>query len=303
VSSADRAAREGALLVPRPDLTTLVVTGSERAVWLGGLVTSDVARLASGEATWGLALTKPGKILADVVVLAREGELLVAVSREVSGSLFDWFSGFLIMEDAELGEPADTFAWAALHGPRAGEHAATLAARLEGYSAAVDFTGLGGAILAVPSARAAELGAAAAALPELAVATDEEWTRLRVERLVPLHGVDIGVEDNPHEASLDRRSVSWTKGCYLGQEAVCMQDMRGRVKRRLAVVVLDGDGVPEAGAEIRDERGAAVGEVRSVAESAVLGGAAAIARLGAAASAPGTVLSVAGRAARVVEPA
>jgi tRNA-modifying protein YgfZ len=46
-------------------------------------------------------------------------------------------------------------------------------------------------------------------------------------------GVDFGERDNPHEASLDRIAVSWTKGCYLGQEVVCMQDMRGKVKRRL----------------------------------------------------------------------
>jgi folate-binding protein YgfZ len=77
--------------------------------------------------------------------------------------------------------------------------------------------------------------------------------------------VDFGERDNPHEASLDRIAVSWSKGCYLGQEVVCMQDMRGKVKRRL--VALDGSGALLGGVkptEVLTADGSVAGHVSSV---------------------------------------
>ena len=82
-------------------------------------------------------------------------------------------------------------------------------------------------------------------------------------------GVDFGERDNPHEASLDRIAVSWTKGCYLGQEVVCMQDMRGKVKRRL--VALEGSAAllgSAATQEVLAADGSVVGHVSSVHPSA-----------------------------------
>ncbi|HMJ15902.1 MAG TPA: folate-binding protein YgfZ, partial [Polyangiaceae bacterium] len=76
--------------------------------------------------------------------------------------------------------------------------------------------------------------------PAVARSSPDAWRCVRIEYALPEFGTDFGTQDNPHEASLDRRAVSWSKGCYLGQEVVCMQDMRGKVKRR--VVRLDADG-------------------------------------------------------------
>ena len=93
--------------------------------------------------------------------------------------------------------------------------------------------------------------------------------QLRVVAGLPLYGVDFGARDNPHEASLDRRAVSWSKGCYLGQEVVCMQDMRGKVKRRL--VRLDGHAVgwqPQSAVHSLD--GTEVGKVTTVAGNRAL---------------------------------
>ena len=65
---------------------------------------------------------------------------------------------------------------------------------------------------------------------------DDDWPRVRVTHGVGLFGTDYGPSDNPHEAALERRAIAWNKGCYLGQEAVFMQDARGKVKRRLVVL-------------------------------------------------------------------
>jgi folate-binding protein YgfZ len=99
-------------------------------------------------------------------------------------------------------------------------------------------------------------------------------------------GVDFGEHDNPHEASLDRLAVSWTKGCYLGQEVVCMQDMRGKVKRRLialdgAAVLLDAPELAGKAGEVLAADGSLVGQVSSVHRSAV--GARVLARVSASA--------------------
>ena len=101
----------------------------------------------------------------------------------------------------------------------------------------------------------------------------EDWTRLRLERGFPEFGVDYDGSDRPHEAALDRRAVSWSKGCYLGQEVVCMQDMRGKVKRSVRVLRLDAppEARLEAGAAIVDANGGVAGRVSSLAFSARAG--------------------------------
>jgi folate-binding protein YgfZ len=167
----------------------------------------------------------------------------------------------LIMEDAELERPAEVYSWFALHGPRAAERAVELAQLVSGHAAPIDWTGLGGAALVVPGARAAELLTACheQLLPE------EEWTRLRLERGLPEFGVDFDTQERPHEVGLERRAVSWTKGCYLGQEVVCMQDMRGKVKRSLRVLRVDApaDADLGQGGAIVDATGGELGPVTS----------------------------------------
>ena len=107
---------------------------------------------------------------------------------------------------------------------------------------------------------------------------------------------------NPHEVSLDRRCISWSKGCYLGQEAVCMQDMRGKVKRRLVVLRLGEGPLPSSGTAVHDAAGTPVGETRSAAMSPIFGGGVALASVMAGCTSPGTRLVVAGVPAEVTEP-
>lgn len=304
MTASDAAARSGCLWVARPDLGTLVVTGSERLSWLQGIVTSDVERLSNGEGSWGLVLTKQGKILADVAIVAAAEAAYLGIVRSAIERVAEWLSQFLVMEDAEIAERSDDFGWAVLHGPRAFGVAEELArsAGSPGGAAAIDFTGLGGAALVVPRDAFAKVEAEAMGRSGVHAASEAEWQRLRVERLLPLYGIDIDDKRSPHEASLDRRAVSWSKGCYLGQEAVCMQDMRGKVKRRLATVRLAPGDPPASGTPVTLPDGSLVGETRSAAESEVWGAPVAIALLSAAAAVPGTHIVVRGAPATVVEP-
>jgi folate-binding protein YgfZ len=94
-------------------------------------------------------------------------------------------------------------------------------------------------------------------------ATPAEWDALRISKTFPAFGRDYGVEDNPHEASLEKLAVSFSKGCYLGQEVVCMQDMRGKVKRRLISLKLQTAATVDAGSEVSTDAGEVVGQVTS----------------------------------------
>jgi folate-binding protein YgfZ len=118
--------------------------------------------------------------------------------------------------------------------------------------------------------------------PALHLATDMDWEAFRIEQAFGRFGVDFSDSDNPHEAALDRRAVSWSKGCYLGQEVVCMQDMRGKLKRRLVALSVETAELPAAGALVMSMASGnpeAVGEVTSAALSPATGLALALARV------------------------
>ena len=143
------------------------------------------------------------------------------------------------------------------------------------------------------------VSAALAAAGKGVRASREAWDALRIARAFPEFGRDYSAGDNPHEASLEALAVSFNKGCYLGQEVVCMQDMRGRVKRRLVALELGASSGVEAGAEVTAAgSGEKVGELTSVARSgASLYG---FARVRAPFFEPGTELWVSGAPSRGV---
>jgi folate-binding protein YgfZ len=289
---ASDAARSGALLVREDAREVLVVTGPDRATWLNGVVTCDVTKVCPGEGAFGLLLSKLGKLQTDLYALASASELLLACAPGTSALALSELERMLVMEDAELGRPGSELSCLSLHGPRAAELARSVSERAGVVQGSVDRAGLGGAVLLVPRS---ELEAVVAVLTQggAVLASDDDWLRLRVERQVGVFGADYGPQDNPHEAAVERRAISWNKGCYLGQEVVFMQDARGKVKRRLALIALDGP-VPAAGTPVATSEGAAVGEVTSAAASTLLGCSVALARLKAPHFEPGAELRVAG---------
>src|SRR4051812_24311288 len=102
-----RAAHEGALLQPAPEIGTLVITGSERRSWLNGMVTCEVGKLEPGSGAYGLAVAKGGKILAELWILVAADRILVGTLRGRAAMLRDHFDKHLIMEDAEVEDTSD----------------------------------------------------------------------------------------------------------------------------------------------------------------------------------------------------
>ena len=293
------AASQGALVVRAPELGTVAVTGRDRQSWLNGLVTSDLSRLESGVASYGLALVKVKRIVSDVWIVPAGERMLVGAPRVRIGVLREHLEKYLMMEDASHADASDEFAWMLLHGPMAAELARTVPAAHAGYGGAVDTTGLGGGVLVVP---AANVDALVRDLVERGAVegSQADWDALRVSRFLPRFGVDFGEKNYPQEASLEKIAVSFNKGCYLGQEVVCRLEMRGHVIKKIVPVRLEGGELPGSGAEVRSTEGKAVGTVSSAAAGD--GGPLALAMVRIDFAEPGTKLDVAGRPAVVLGP-
>ncbi len=270
-----RAADEAALIHARPELAALTVTGKDRQSWLNGLVTCELAGKKPGEGVYGLAVGKTGKIAAEIAALLAEDHLALILPSDRIESLRSHLERHLIMEDAELAA-AEGRALFAAHGPRARELVAF--ARTRGADAAmVDFTGRGdAALILAPAGEAATFGGAllASAGEGAAIATPEGWEALRIEWGVPRFGVDFDDQTLPQEASLERLAVSFTKGCYLGQETVFMLEKRGHARKRLMRLAIDTTGAEDLapGVEIvLAEGGPSIGTLTSVTAKAAGG--------------------------------
>lgn len=293
---------EPVLVVLQPARGTLSVTGPEARSWLNGLVTCDVLPVAPGRGAFGLALNKQGKIQSELEILAVPEGLLVGVSPGIASQLAQALDKFLVMEDAELCVVDGEYGWADFHGLGAGPLAESAAQVCGGHAGVMDFTPLGGASLVFEQGAGPELERFVARIPALRLASDDDWQGFRIEHGLGRFGVDFGDSDNPHEAALDRRAVSWSKGCYLGQEVVCMQDMRGKLKRRLVALRLEGPELPAPGDPVTAHGGAEiVGEVTSAARSLLTGKAVALARIKGPYFAGDQPLGWAGKSARFVE--
>ncbi len=261
-------------------LDTLVVTGDDRVSWLNGLVTCDLLRMDRG--AYGFAVSKVGRVLSDVVVVADGDRLVVGVAEGRGGALAEELGRFLVMEDAELADETAGLAWLLAHGDVPGLLALPA-------SAPMALGPDGGGAACVPRARAA------AVAEELGGVSLAEFSAARIRRGVPTFGVDFSEKTYPQETGVAARAVSFSKGCYLGQEVVCRLEMRGRVHRKLVHLVLEGE-APAVGAAVRSGD-ADVGEITSTAP--IDGASHALAMVKSTHAEPGGCLFVDGRAAEV----
>jgi tRNA-modifying protein YgfZ len=269
------------LVVLQPARGTLSVTGPEAKTWLNGLVSCDVLRVTPGSGAFGLVLNKQGKIQSEAEVVETSEGLLVGVSPGVAGKLALTLDKFLVMEDCELADASSGYLWADFYGTAAAALAENAAKVCGGTAAIMSFTPRAAATLVFERDRSLELERFVERTPALRRASDADWEAYRITQALGRFGVDFGESDNPHEAALDRRAVSWSKGCYLGQEVVCMQDMRGKLKRRLVALTLaDSAAPPAVGSPVTAADGSeAVGELTSVARSPSTGELLALARV------------------------
>ena len=211
-----RALRTDGGVVRRTDRAVLAITGADRSSWLQGLVTNDVAALAPGEARYAAYLTPQGRMITDMVVVARADRLLLNVPDPLASSLRDRLDGLIFAEDAQVLDQSGTLdVWTAV----------------PPFDSAQGKPGdsSGGALVDVIVGAGEPHGFA---YPEINFDTFEV---VRIERGIPRFLVDMTDETIPLEAGIEDRAISFTKGCYVGQEVIVRVTHRGggRVAKKL----------------------------------------------------------------------
>jgi len=271
---------EGAGLIDRSERGKLDVTGPDAAEYLQGQVTNDVLALGEGDGCYAALLDPKAHIMADMRILSGgPEELWLDTEPHTRDVVVSHLRMYKIGRRVEVFDRTDERAILSLAGPAA----SAVAARATGAAAPpgedrwsagkvgetpvrVVATALGVDVLAPAEAaeavRSALLEAGAQQVGHEAVDV------LRVEQGIPRHGVDMGPDNLPGEAGIVDRAVSFTKGCYIGQEPVARMYHRGRPNRHLRGLRLDA---PVAPGEPLIDGEREVGRLTSVTESPRLG--------------------------------
>ena len=288
--------REAVGLVERANRGKLRLTGSEAADYLQGQVTNDVEALDPGTGCYAALLNHKGKMLTDMRVLRGEDFIWIDTEPEGLPAIVRNASMFSIGRDVQHEDVTAGYAILSLIGPEARDRLDNPPASEEhsftsGEHGMYVSTDLGVDVIC----RAADAAAVRDALGVEQV-SDEAAECLRIESGRPRFSIDVGSDTIPQEAGLNERAVSFTKGCYVGQETVARLYYKGKPNRhlrglRLSEPAASGDPIVLGDKEL--------GRVGSACESPRLGPIAlAVVRREAS---PGDTVLVGGAEAEVVE--
>jgi len=223
-----------------PERGVIEIAGDDRVTFLQGLVCNDVTEAQPGRAVWAALLTPQGKWLADFFILAEPDRLLLDAERAQLPALMQRLSRFRLRSRVVISPRDELWVYGAWDGAWT----------------------LGG--IAAPDPRLPDAGwRVLAAEPLQTTASVDEWDRHRLALGLPDGSRDLEAEKTVLlEAGFDElRGVSWTKGCYMGQELTARTKYRGLVKRRLVPVEVEGP-LPSAGTRVL-RNGVEVGTMRS----------------------------------------
>ncbi len=302
-----RTIREGCGLVDRSWIGRLEVTGADRLRLLNALVTCEMKSLAPGDGCYGFFTGPQGKILADFAAVAMADRLWLELPAGREEAIAGHVRKYVLADRVEVMPLADMLpitlvgaraaavlgdAAEAAGGPWAHGRAGVLGSEVEvarrGLLGAPAFT------LWVSASIAPDLVRGLLAGGDVQPVGFAVLEAARVEAGIPRFGADFGPESFPQESGLEEAAVSYTKGCYLGQEVVARIHYRGQVHRTLRALAFDEMPPPGAMLSLPGEAGSQeVGTIGTAVESPAAGpiGLALLKRQG---TEPGAVLAVAG---------
>lgn len=309
---------DGCGLWQLPPIPWLILTGEDRQRLLNGLVTCEVKSLVPGQGALGFFTDAKGHILSPVVVRTAEDHLWLELPASTVRSISDHIEKYIVADRVEVSVTEESVPLT-LVGPGSIRLVERL---LEGQKPPVAKwahseveigetrvrisvsreLGIPGFTFWTPEASISDvsrvLRQAAGSADELIALSEEAIEVLRVEAGTPRFGVDYDSGNLPQETGLDE-AVSYTKGCFLGQEVVARLHYRGQVARRVSRLAVAGTELPVAGtAVLLDDREA--GQITSIVRSPDSGQITALAMLRRRATEPGTELSLDGGAVALV---
>lgn len=300
VESEYAAIRRGVGLLDAPHRATLRATGSDRIAFLNRMVTQELKDLANGQCRASFWLNRKGRIDADLLVCAEPGDggaLLIDVDVHQAASALTSLTSYVFAEDIALIDDTASRHRICVHGPESivllrrastsptwsiapGAVDQVTIADSNVIVARRDDTGEVGLHLFVPrdavervwdALAADDVDAPSAGGRPRLVARPIGWHAYNIARIeagTPLMNVDFDTSCLPHETGVLRDRVSFTKGCYLGQEVVARMQSLGKPKQTLVGLRIEGDALPEAGGLVH-VRAPAVGVAGSAERDAV----------------------------------
>jgi folate-binding protein YgfZ len=286
------ALHNGALFFDRSDRMRMRISGPKAAELVTGMVTNDVSALVPGEGQYAAALTPKGKIVADIRIFALEDALLIDTSaasapgwkemvrkyinprlapyHDVTSELSD-FGIFCRSARSSVSRVTDVddkdLATLIPYG-----HISRPFGDVTVIIARVPDLDLDGFEIFIPSETVDSLKANFHSAG-ISRGGNDTWEIARIESGRPQWGADMDDSTLPQEANFDELgAISYTKGCYIGQETVARVHFRGHVNRFLRRLRFVTRPAPPKGAELIDETGKVIGDIRSSALSPRLGG-------------------------------
>lgn len=279
------ALRSGTAFVRRSDRGVIRLRGADRATWLQGLVTNDVRALAPGHRIYSAWLTPQGRMITDLWIVATDDALLLDVPAPLAAGLATRLDSLIFAEDVQVDDasaevPCTHVLGAGVQGCKGAgvQGTGVQGAGVQGAGVLVPDDTYGVPALVAYGDLDALLDANGLSSLRGAPEVDlETFDVLRIEAGVPKFLVDMTEDTIPLEAGIEQRAISFTKGCYVGQELIVRVTQRGggRVAKKLVGLTLDGDesagaAAPVPGAPIHTSD-RAIGHVTSAAFSPRLG--------------------------------
>jgi folate-binding protein YgfZ len=265
-----RFVRESVGLIDKNYRAYLSFTGPDRVRYLNAILTNNIKDVPEGQGIVSLLLNPQGHILAEIETYAFARNLFCVSYAMIRERLVEWLDKYIIMDDVTLTDETERYGTLALEGPKA----AALVQELSGVdlSQTANLFSQDGTVASIPC-RVVKRSPGVIAGAEFVVAREklqELWrvllgavrrhgggpvgysamSAIRLAQGIPWFGYDFGEKQIPHEAGLQDSHISYTKGCYTGQEIVERVRSRGQVNRFRVQLLFSGDIPPGAGSPL-----------------------------------------------------
>ncbi|HUK55343.1 MAG TPA: aminomethyltransferase family protein [Nitrospiria bacterium] len=262
--------RKHAGLIDQSHRGKLRLKGKDRADFLHGMATNDIKKLTPGSGLYAAFTNDKAKMLSDARIYCLSDAFWIDLEPEATEKTQKHLDKYTLASDVVIENQTESYGLLSIYGPTShaiithmieSQTLPTMEYSIASFSmdgvpvlaARNEITGEPGYDLYIP------VGAMAAAWNRLMQAGGPHGLRpvgldaldsLRIEAGIPRYGIDMDDSNFPMEAGLEKRAISYTKGCYIGQETIARADALGRMNKRLMGLVLTSPSVPTAGQPI-----------------------------------------------------
>lgn len=294
--------------------TQIELRGGDRASWLHNLTTNEIRKLEPGAGCESFLTSVQGRILAHAMIFVAAESIVLDTVAGQAAKIIEHLDHYLITEDVTVTDRSNDWGELLLAGGGAAAllakvadsqppeaHLAHAPITIAGSSVWARRTSLTGPVEFLISGPTEHVAAAKSALCQSGAVEcrADAFQAARIEWGFPCYGADISDKNLPQEVARDEQTISFVKGCYLGQETVARIDALGHVNQTLVGLRFEQPEIPQAGLELT-AHGKPVGTITSASFSPHFDAPLALGYVRTGSNAPGTALQSACGSATVV---